>query len=401
MSRHLLVVSLVVAMPVCHAMAQCPASAPRSYQLRTFNVADLVVPIQGPGACRQANTQEASLIQLITKSVAPRTWADNGGTGTIDYHPLTKALVVNQTPDVQEQIEDLLGALRRLQEREIYLETRFVCVPEGFLDRLEKMCGASGAPRMLTDLELFLLMETVQADPKASVMQAPKMVALDGRPMQVKLGEASFIQGARRISCNGEAVVAPKREALATGLDFSIRPAILSDRRAVMIEAAAKLTGETKGLVSLTVEKKTVVPNGRTVLVRGWKIEREAIEGNETLSVLPYVGPLFRSERRTESCDVVLLITPRLAAPGMETEEKIQRAAHTTPVPPPMAAPAAPQAFPLGGAEAQEPAPKKATAKRVSQLLEKYRAACADGDRERARRLALKALELDPTCFGK
>jgi type II secretory pathway component GspD/PulD (secretin) len=399
MSRHLLVVSLVVAMPVCHCLAQGPAPA-QGNQLRTFKVADLVVPIQGPGACRQANTQEASLIQLITKSVAPQTWTDRGGTGTIDFHPLTMSLVVNQTPDVQEQIADLLGALRRLQEREVYLEARFVSLPEGFLDRLEQVSGAGGAPWAITDRELFLLMEAVQADPKACIMQAPKMVALDGRPMRVKLGEATFIQGARRITRNGEEVVAPKREALATGLDFSIRPAILSDRRAVVVEATAKLAGEAKGLVNLTLEKKMVVPNGRTVVMRGWKVQRETIEGNETLSVLPYVGPMFRSERHLETWDVVLLITPRLAAPG-EPEEKVQQAVYTAPMPMPMAAPSAPMAFPRDGEANQEPVQKKILAKRVSQLLEKYRAACADGDRERARRLALKALELDPTCFGK
>jgi hypothetical protein len=56
---------------------------------------------------------EDTLINLITESIAPTTWCDSGGSGTIDYFAVGKSLVVNQTPDVQEQIAELLGALRR------------------------------------------------------------------------------------------------------------------------------------------------------------------------------------------------------------------------------------------------------------------------------------------------
>lgn len=63
-------------------------------------------------------TPEESLMDLITQSISPATWCDNGGPGIIDYFPAAKSLVVYQTPDVQEQIADLLGGLRRCQEEE-------------------------------------------------------------------------------------------------------------------------------------------------------------------------------------------------------------------------------------------------------------------------------------------
>src|SRR5262249_30786865 len=50
------------------------------------------------------NTTEEQLIQLITNTIAPKTWSGMGGPGTIDYFPLTMSLVINQTPDIQEQI---------------------------------------------------------------------------------------------------------------------------------------------------------------------------------------------------------------------------------------------------------------------------------------------------------
>ena len=52
-------------------------------------------------------TMQDMLIKLITNTIAPDSWAAVGGSGTIDYMPIGLALVVNQTPDVQEQVSDL------------------------------------------------------------------------------------------------------------------------------------------------------------------------------------------------------------------------------------------------------------------------------------------------------
>jgi len=58
---------------------------------------------------------EDLLICLIQNTVAADTWKDVGGQGTIQYFPLGKALVVNQTQDVQEDVQVLLESLRRLK----------------------------------------------------------------------------------------------------------------------------------------------------------------------------------------------------------------------------------------------------------------------------------------------
>ncbi len=85
---------------------------------------------------RRANTQEEQLIQLITRSIATRTWSDMGGQATIEYHPMTMALIVNQTTDIHEQIQDLLASLRRLQDQEVAVEVRFISVTEDFFERI-------------------------------------------------------------------------------------------------------------------------------------------------------------------------------------------------------------------------------------------------------------------------
>lgn len=81
-------------------------------------------------------TMEDTLMSLITNTVAPRTWDRQGGQGSIDYFPMTLALAINQTPDIQDQIAELLTALRRLQDQEVAIEVKFITIAEGFFERI-------------------------------------------------------------------------------------------------------------------------------------------------------------------------------------------------------------------------------------------------------------------------
>lgn len=97
--------------------------------------------MNAPGMPGQANhlpteTLENKLIDLITTTVAPESWSNVGGPGTISFYPLGMQLVVNQTQDVQEQIQDLLQALCRLQDLEVAVEMRLVSVSEAFFEKI-------------------------------------------------------------------------------------------------------------------------------------------------------------------------------------------------------------------------------------------------------------------------
>jgi hypothetical protein len=60
-----------------------------------------------------------SLIELITVSVQPNTWKDTGvGEGTLEPFPGSSALVVTASWGVQEEIEALLEALRRVKTKQ-------------------------------------------------------------------------------------------------------------------------------------------------------------------------------------------------------------------------------------------------------------------------------------------
>lgn len=82
------------------------------------------------------STMHDMLIKLIQNTVAPSTWADVGGVGTIDYMPIGMALVINQTADVQEQVQDLLEALRRLQDLQVAVEIKLITLSETFFERI-------------------------------------------------------------------------------------------------------------------------------------------------------------------------------------------------------------------------------------------------------------------------
>lgn len=80
------------------------------------------------------NTQEKVLIDLITHTIAPDKWADSGGSGVIEYNPQLLSLVISQTPDIQDQVQELLTALRRLQDQEVAVEVKVVSLSDDFYE---------------------------------------------------------------------------------------------------------------------------------------------------------------------------------------------------------------------------------------------------------------------------
>jgi len=77
-----------------------------------------------------------SLIELITTTVAPESWDDVGGPGSIAPFETNLSIVVSQTQDVHEDIVDLLEQLRRLQDLQVTIEVRFITLNDNFFERI-------------------------------------------------------------------------------------------------------------------------------------------------------------------------------------------------------------------------------------------------------------------------
>ena len=85
---------------------------------------------------KASQTTEDTLIKLITATINPQSWNAVGGPGSIEFFPLTNSLVINQTPDIQGQVQDLLSTLRRLLDQEVAIEIRFISIAEDFYERI-------------------------------------------------------------------------------------------------------------------------------------------------------------------------------------------------------------------------------------------------------------------------
>jgi general secretion pathway protein D len=423
------------------AFADEPCVTTPKIQTLVHAVADLVVPLSHPPAVPGASNQqkadgkttEKQRIELITSTVNPSSWAANGGRGTIDYYPLTMSFVVNQTSDVQEQVGDLLAALRRLMDVQVALEVRFISVGEDFFERFAIAFPAQTAGSMpdsvttgfLNEKQMFALMEAIQGDARANVMQAPKMTLLNGQQGTLDVSEHKhFITGVVQVKSEqgGPSTFLPRTEMKKLGMTMTLHPAVSADRRFVrlyfkmddnqlatgevpLFPVCFKVKPQTKDgapseekpvvftqyvqqptFQTMTVEKTVAIPVGQTVVFGGLKkvVETRHEYGPPVLSKVPYVNRLFKNVGYgREAHSVFVAITPRII---VAEEEQAQK----------------------GGTEESEAGCTAARcesssrqAKLVAGLVKAYKEACASGQLEEAEKLARAALILDPACFAR
>jgi type II secretory pathway component GspD/PulD (secretin) len=435
-SAAVLLLAGLLALPLL-VPAKLPAGDECHLARVTYQVADLVIPVPSevhvpsdPAPKSAAATQQDHLIKLITSTVEPKSWSQSGGRGTIDYHPLTMALVVCQAPEVQQQVADLLSALRRMQNTQVALEVRLITMDEACVERLgldgkegapSKAAGDSGSPpraSFLSDAQVLRLFEAAQGDRRTNVMQAPKVTVQSGQTSVLDLTEPeSFVTGIDcRVAPNGNPVITPKLEQVPVGLRLTAKPVVSADRRFVNVTLNVDLStvGDPKAdlipvkvpvtatpnaddetpkeftqfiqcphITRMAVDSTVNIPDGGTVLVSGLKREREVRSefGPPVLSEIPYLNRLFKNVGygRAKEC-VLLMVTPRVI---VTTDEEEKPAAKT-------------EAAPCVQASAAAPCCKHAEA---AELVAKYHRACAEGRQAEATQLAVQALAIDPACF--
>jgi hypothetical protein len=399
-----------------------------------YAVADLVIPVdRAPrritcgsikpetpepqkAAATADPTREAKLIRLITDSIQPQSWSTCGGPGTINYCGQTMSLVINHTPDVQEQVANLLAALRRLMDEEVAVEVRFLSVAADFLEHCcAKDCPLRGAlqrPIALDGTQLACLLEAVQADVRTNVMQAPKLTLFSGQCSILSVGdERKFVTGISLIPQEGGAKVTPKVETLSSGVELSVRPVISADRRFVRMNCLALLKSidtpvpvfpvnvpilpagsdekaptttftqfiQLPKVQTLVVDKTFVVADGHTMLLdAGTRIsEGRKVYGPSVLSEIPYLGRLFKNVCYGRELEhVLLMVTPRIIV-RQEEELKMH----------------APPAKAVASRQATDSNPVPAA---VKKLMKHFSSAYKAGKYQEAEVWAQLACQLDP-----
>jgi type II secretory pathway component GspD/PulD (secretin) len=383
MSMRSLTVRLTSAVVLLSILGQAKAQTaekPQRVKLvqRVYEVADLVIPLDGiraaepkaSAAPRQATgdrrtpikTIEDQLMKLIVTEIQPESWSGKGGPGTMDYHPLTMSLVVNQTADVHEEIAALLKALRRKQDLEVTADLRILTVSESFFDKNGPDLGLpteKSKPVFLNDKQMGQLLETVQADTRTNVLQSPKLTMMNGQAATIQVGQTHrFVTGVE-VHWDGKRVMEyPKTEAFTTGCETMLQPVVSADRRFVRMAVKTKLTSLDSDTVpltpvitmiapryadgsegkpvpvtqfiqkptftTLTADKVLCLPDGGTAVLNLGKRERvvRSEYGPPVLSDIPYVNRLFKNVGYSrESERVLFMVTPRIV---VSEEEEIR-----------------------------------------------------------------------------
>jgi hypothetical protein len=264
------------------------------------------------------------------------------------------SLVVNQTPEIQEQVADRLAALQRLQDLEVSLEIRMLRVPAMVCERTG-LDLEGDATKLLKAEELAQLLRVAQKDPTTEVLQAPKLTVFNGQQVTFNFEDAG------------------------KGLSLNVLPNVSTDRRFVKMEMMRGLWNPQAGE---GFSKRLEIPDGGTVVSACWTEPRSVTSEPPVLSKIPYVRKVFNNVQgqRTERTDKVLLcVTPRVI---VQEAQEVRQTGFVAP--------------PAAGA-VKDPA----SGEQAQSLVQQYHQACAEGDLKKAKKLAREALKLDPGCFRK
>lgn len=285
------------------------SGAPRdesALQAKNYAVADLVIPVPGfsdSAAPEQVKPDFSALMDLVTSTVEPNTWSCAGGKGTITAVPANLSLLIEQKAGVHRQIAELLEQLRRLQDIQVSVETRFLGVSE----RLFELIGRDfpGADGPADDGRVFhqrgwihvsadvaaRLSSACQGDLRATIRQAPKITLFNAQDACIGVEEHG------------------------TELKLRYQVVVAADGKSVHLSLA---TGQGKAEARPRTYAARI-PDGDALLLdateelKGWVEAQNSPEQPGLFSRIPYVSRLFAKPPPRRAIDhVLLLVSPRV-----------------------------------------------------------------------------------------
>jgi len=367
------------------------------------------------------------LIELIQNTIQTESWLETGsGLGTIQPFVTNLSLIVTQTQEIQDEIQDLLKKLRELNDVQIVIEVRFMILADDFFERIgvnfNFNLNDSGAPGLagvdsvsnsatvglnptgaitadqdiqftqgsfsaipafggfdagtaanigfaiLSDIEVFFLLEAAQGNSRSNVMQAPTVTMFNGQSASISDGsQQPFVTGVVPVVGDFAVGQQPIITLIPDGTNLSVQATVSEDRRFVRMnlspffseitdvqtftfdgssstevatdsvlddlldlvdgglvaddgndELVTQSSGVTvqQPVVSFTTVNTVVsVPDGGTVLLGGIKRLSESREerGVPLLSNIPYINRLFKNVGiGQETSNLMMMVTPRI-----------------------------------------------------------------------------------------
>ena len=390
--------------------------------------------VVGPNRLGGISIQDfTQLINLIQTTIDPDGWDTTNGDGTIQPYVSNLSLVVSQTQEVQDQIQDLLLKLRELNDVQIVVEVRFITLADNFFERVgvdfnfnindnsdidsnnipdevrqSTVLGlnslgtfnvdsldipftqdsfTSAVPifggfdvgsaanfgfAILSDIEVFLLIQASKGDSRTNVTQAPTVTMFNGQGATVTdISQTPFVTSVTPVVGDFAVAHQPVITLLPEGVSMNVQAVVSSDRRFVRMTLVPffsqienvqtfTFTGSQTTRVSsdnflsdfldaldgtandtptnqdldtitegVTLQQPTIastnvstvvsVPDGGTILMGGIKrlSEQRVERGVPFLSSIPYVQRLFKNVGLgRETSNLMMMVTPRIIIQG-------------------------------------------------------------------------------------
>ena len=367
------------------------------------------------------------LINLIQNTIQNESWQDTGsGLGTIQPFVANLSLIVSQTQEIQDEIQDLLKKLRELNDVQIVVEVRFMILSDDFFERIgvdfdfnlndnapeglaaidnvdksavvgfnagsitgdqdvqfaqdsfsQAIPAFGGSPAasaanfgfaILSDIEVFFLLQAAKGNSRSNVMQAPTVTMFNGQSASISDGQSRpFVTGVIPVVGDFAVGQQPIITLIPDGTNLSVQATVSEDRRFVRLNLSPffseitdvetftfdgqssterstdsvlddlldlvdgglnaddsddELITENSGvtvqqpIVAFTSVNTVVsVPDGGTVLLGGIKRMSESREeaGVPMLSNIPYINRLFKNVGiGQETSNLMMMVTPRI-----------------------------------------------------------------------------------------
>ena len=367
---------------------------------------------------------------------------NGGGNGTVQAFPPNLSLIVANSQKVQDEIRDLLKKLRELNDVQIVIEVRFVAIQDNFFERIgvdfdfslndgggvgnplpdtttqSSIIGGTGGgdgagfiptgnqdiqfqqgsfdvavPQfggfdlasaanfgfaILSDIEVFFLIQATKGSTRATVTEAPTVVMFNGQSASVNdTQNRPFVTSVTPVVGDFAVAHQPIITILPDGTNLNVTATVSSDRRSVNMSLVPffsevtevqtfTFTGTTTTerstnsllddlldnldpttaddgddeiqtvsegvtiqlpvLATTSVNTVVSVPDGGTILMGGIKRMREQrIErGVPMLSSIPYVNRLFTNVGVSrETTNLMMMVTPRIIIQAEEEKKQI------------------------------------------------------------------------------
>jgi type II secretory pathway component GspD/PulD (secretin) len=330
MTVRTLLVLLTATLP-SEGFARAQASAGNDLTTVVYPVADLVHPISANRTAEKITTSENELMAHLRKKVAPATWEQAGGQGSIRYERKGYVLHVRQTAKVHAELKSFLDQLLREQ---VSVETRIVSISEKGLEELERSGNVWSriqwtkkdgvVSTSLDELQLFRFLEFVQGDRAAHIMQLPKITMFDGQDATLSGGMWHEVLGVDFQEKDGKPAMITKKELVYLGPKARFLPTISKDQRLVTLQVEISCKSRANEEVKTPNQQPSFdefklavvakVPDRRTVaILAGTTTAEVRTETASPLSRIPYVSRLVRNVGYSrESMKLIVLLTPRI-----------------------------------------------------------------------------------------